>query len=95
MKTLDLSAHLEDLDGAQKSETLGRALAASLVNGVEGPAIKFYDWGVQLHRTGIISVDNADMELLKEHVSNSQRLPVWVKAPILRAMKESAETPSL
>jgi hypothetical protein len=86
MNTLDFSAQLADLDGVKQRETMSKALASSLVMGTEGDALKFLGWGRQLHKTGGIDVDDADLEALKSHVRDSSRLPIWVKGQLLEVL---------
>lgn len=88
MTKIDLSAPLEDLSGTALPDntTLAKVLAASLVSAPEGDAIKIYDWGVSLHRTGMIEVDAADLETLKGLVKNNQRMAILAKGPILKKL---------
>jgi hypothetical protein len=88
MIKIDLTAPLEALDGTSLPDntTQARVLANSLVSGPEGDAIKCYDWGVSLYRTGIIEVDASDLEALKSLVKANQRLSNLAKGPILKTL---------
>lgn len=88
MIKIDLNTPLEGLDGAafQDNATQAKVLANTLVSGPEGDAIKCYDWGVSLYRTGIIEVDAADLETLKGLVKANQRLFNLAKGPILKTL---------
>lgn len=86
MIKVDLSAPLEGLDGTVLSDTQAKVLANSLVSGPEGDAIKCYDWGVSLYKTGTIEVDSADLETLKGLVRANQRLANLAKGPILKIL---------
>lgn len=88
MIKIDLNAPLEGLDGIalQDNATQARVLANSLVSGPEGDAIKCYDWGVSLYRTGIIEVDASDLETLKGLVKANQRMVNLAKGPILKTL---------
>lgn len=88
MIKVDLTAPLEGLDGVALSDntTQARVLANSLVSGPEGDAIKCYDWGVSLYKTGMIEVDASDLETLKGLVKSNQRLANLAKGPILKTL---------
>lgn len=92
MIKVDLSALMEGLDGVALTENITQAkvLANSLVSGPEGDAIKCYDWGVLLYRTGMIEVDASDLETLKGLVKANQRMANLAKGPILKTLNAAS-----
>lgn len=86
MNKLDLNKNLLDLDGKEiENSNLSRLLAGLLMSQKTGDSVKFFDWAVTLHKTGIIEVDNADFNTLKTMVKdNSEYLTILSKAQLLK-----------
>jgi hypothetical protein len=83
---LNLSTPLTDLDGkAIDNLTLGKVLANALSSASSGPAIKFMDWALTLHREGTIDVDAADLDTLKSFVDKAS-MSNLARGPILKAI---------
>jgi hypothetical protein len=86
MKKLDLNFNLKDLDGGEIAEAkVSKLLAGLLMSQKEGDAVKFFDWAVTLHKTGIIEVDSSDFSTIKKLVSdNKEYLTMIAKAQLLK-----------
>lgn len=86
MKKLDLNKNLVDLDGNEiENSKLGKLVAGLLMSQKTGDSIKFFDWAVTLHKTGIIEVDEADFTTIKTMVKdNSEYLTMISKAQLLK-----------
>lgn len=91
--TLDLSGPFLDPDGnaINGSPSLGRLLAAQLFGGGKGPALKFYDWAMTLHKDQPIEVDQFDYELLCKFVEDSDTMTRLAKGRLLYTFKEARE----
>jgi hypothetical protein len=83
---LDLNKQLMQLDGNPAENTMAKLLAADLVQGTDGPAIKLLDWAFALWKSGIIEIDNADLQMLKAQIENSPRLTVLAKGQLLKEL---------
>lgn len=86
MKKLDLNKSLVDLDGNEiENSKLGKLVAGLLMSQKTGDSVKFFDWAVTLHKTGIIEVDEADFSTLKTMVKeNREYLTMIGKAQLLK-----------
>lgn len=86
MKKLDLNKNLSDLDGEEiENSKLSRLLAGLLMSQKTGDSVKFFDWAVTLHKTGIIEVDEADFTTLKTMVKdNTEFLTMLSKAQLIK-----------
>lgn len=85
---LNLNKVLYNLDGTPYQEAgkdifMNEALAYNLVNGSKGDPMKFYDWGRELFKTGVLDLDRADFTLLKEFVKSLENVSILYKAQVL------------
>jgi hypothetical protein len=92
MTTIDLTGPFNDLDNTQVSENckpvrLADLMASALMAGSEGDPIKYLDWAIELKKTGIINVDNADRDHLHEMVKNHKGLTNLMKGRLMRGIK--------
>lgn len=89
MKTLNLTAQINGLDGQpmKESPTLGKVLGSALVSGSKGDPIKYLDWALKLYNEGKIEVDDADFEAIKEFIKNNDGLTILAKGQLLKQMQ--------
>lgn len=93
---LDLSARICTLDGNPTQHTFAGLMANELVNTPNGPAEKFYDWAVELHRTGQLTIaDGPDLNLLRDWVRNSQTITILAKVPLIRLIDRQVLTEAI
>lgn len=50
--------------------------------------LRLYTWALELGKTGIIELNQADAEELKQFVINNEALFVIIKAPILKELEK-------
>lgn len=85
MKKLDLNFQVQSLEG-KNLDNAARILAQALVSQPSGNPIKLYDWAQSLWKSGVIEVDDADIQTLESFVKDSKFLYVLSKGPILKAL---------
>lgn len=86
---LNLNKKLQDLDGLDiEDKMLGKVVAIALVTQTEGDPVKFFDWGMSLHKGEDINLDKADQKTFREFIANSQKLTVLVKGQVLRIVDD-------
>ncbi len=85
MKTIDLNWSIKDLDEKEIDNAKANKLfAGSLMAEKNGDPVKYFDWAMTLNKTGIIEVDDADFDKLKEVVKSSESLAMLSKAQYLK-----------
>jgi len=93
---IDLSKSIKNLDLTEvEDSSLGKILAQVIVapnenndGGVLGP-LKSYHIALKLYDTGIVDIDMADWDILKEFVTKTKLLTVLVKGQILEVFSEA------
>ena len=92
MQTIDFNIPLIDLSqkpvqdkklASVLSEVLGSATK------VENP-IKLYGWYQELHKSGKLTLDNADKRLLHSFIENNESLFLFVKGQLLDIIDSTA-----
>src|SRR3954470_7849781 len=48
--------------------------------------LKFFDWGLDLKKTGILALDNADKQLLVNYIVTNDRLSVLGKGRLVEVL---------
>jgi hypothetical protein len=72
------------VDQAGNEILMKKSLANNLVNGAPaGDPMKFYYWGQQIYKDGILEVDPVDYETLKKFVQDLPTAVIW-KAQVLQ-----------
>lgn len=74
----------QPLEGENNS--LSKIIANVLAYATSGPATKFMDWARELYRTGIITVDRTDAEVLEGFIKHSETLPNITKEQALEVI---------
>lgn len=96
MISIDFTKPLLDADGnpfaLPENQTAGKVLSAALLSSSVGPVVKFYDWGMTLHKGKTLTVDNADREMLVRFVETHPTLPIITKKQMLDLLKSGVET---
>ncbi len=86
---IDLNKPFLDLDDTEikndKGETqyLNKLLANNFMAPGNDNVLKFFDWGIQLWKTGIIDVDRTDTEIIKKYIENLEGVSRLFKGRML------------
>lgn len=70
-------------------EVIGHAginIANFLATELKGNAIKFLDWAMAFNKKKSVSMDEADLTLLKETLNATDRIPVLIKGQVLKKL---------
>lgn len=81
LKNLD-NQPIKDADG--KELIMGKALSDVLMASSSGPAVKYYDWAMQLWNGKEINVDETDAKLIRQLIDTSDRITNLGKAQMLK-----------
>jgi hypothetical protein len=87
---IDLNKKLKGLDGKEiPAGDMNKIIANVLAGdaGMNGKALKYYDWAVKLYNGEKIDIDKTDYKNLISFVENSQSLSSLAKAQILDAIE--------
>lgn len=68
--------------------TLGQMFANMLVSGAKGDLLKFYGWGIKLTANETLTLDKADLKVMKEFVESNENTSILLRAQILEAILE-------
>lgn len=91
---LDTSDDPDAVDGLKPTpEKLSRVMATILKQDTAGDALKYLDWAIDLHRTGRITVDAADLDHLTDFVSNHKGVWALVRGQLRRALLQAKSSP--
>jgi len=71
-----------------KEQTIGMALAPSLSGHNQGDPLKFFAWAVTLYNGGELSLDESDLNTLKEFVKSTPTMFNIVKAQVLKIINK-------
>lgn len=91
MKKVDLNIELKDLNDNSIGNA-GQLVASLLMSEVKGDAIKFFDWAVTLNKKESVMLDASDFSKLKALVSETEKITVLAKAPILKHLDSIKES---
>lgn len=83
MKKIDLNFEIKDLEG----NSIGNAsqiVATLLMSEVKGDAVKYFDWAMILNKKQSISVDDSDLAKLKTLLTETEKMSILVRVPIIR-----------
>lgn len=83
MKKVDFNFELKGLN----DEVIGHAgenIANLLISEVKGDAVKFFDWAMSFNKKQVVQMDESDLNKLKDLISNTERMPIVLKAPMLK-----------
>lgn len=68
--------------------TLGQMFANMLVSGAKGDLLKFYGWGQKLMANETLTLDKADLKVMKDFVEANENTTILLRAQILEAILE-------
>lgn len=93
MKTLDLNIPITDEAGTKlpSGTTLAKSLGSTMLQSgqtKESDILKLYTWALQLGKTGILELDEADAVALKTFIIENTQLYIIVKAPVLKEIEK-------
>lgn len=83
MKKVDFNFELKGL----KDEVIGHAgenVANLLISEVKGDAVKFFDWAMSFNKKQAVQMDESDLNKLRDLISSTERMPIILKAPMLK-----------
>jgi len=84
MKKLNFNFILKNLGGVEFPEAkMNEILANLLISQTKGDALRLYHWGLDLHKTGELNLDEQDLQTLRAIVENTEFLTVLAKGQIL------------
>ena len=83
MKKIDLNFDIKDLEGKLVGNA-SQIVATLLMSEVKGDAIKYFDWATTLNKKESISVDNSDLAKLKALLTETEKMSILVRVPIIR-----------
>ena len=95
MKTINLNKQLLGLDGIELSNetaNAGKLLAQQLANKTKGDAIKLWGLATRLYSGEKLTIDDADLALLKTQTEQSESLTVLAKSQILSLLNEAKDS---
>ena len=88
LKTVSFKGFLTDLSGKEMKEHKKNEVLSTMLAGLpKGNAVKLYGWAMDIYRTGSVTVDKADMILLKELIENCETFTVLTKAQLLECFE--------
>jgi hypothetical protein len=70
---------------------MGKLLANALAQSSTGPAIKFFDWALNLHAGKTIEIDDADKATLISFVETNPNMNNLVKSQLLRELAKLSQ----
>lgn len=70
-------------------------LLSDLIMGssISDEPLKYFDWALDLRKSGVIAVDDTDKEKIVNFINGSQNLTVLGKGRLLRVIKEAKASP--
>lgn len=88
MNTLNFQIPMLNIEGVEVNppRSLASALAEFIGLSTKGRALKLYGWYKTLQTDGVLTLDDADMQELKEMVESSEQMFIFVKGQILNVM---------
>lgn len=98
MKTINLNRQLLGLDGKELTDATanaGKLLAQQLANNTKGDALKLWSLATRLYSGEELTIDDADLALLKSQTEQSEALTVLAKSQILSLLADAKEKPEI
>lgn len=86
MKAVNLNFEIKDLNDNIIANA-GQVLASVLMSETKGDAVKFFDWAMSLNKKEVINLDSSDFTKIKELISETEKLTILAKAPILKYLE--------
>jgi len=80
---IDLNFEMFDLEN-RSIGFANKILAGFLMSEFKGDSVKLFDWAMSLNQTGIVELDNSDLESLLSVIKPTERVSVMAKAPIIK-----------
>jgi len=71
-----------------KPKTVGQLFADVLVNGAKGDILKFHGWGMNLAQNKPLTLDVADVQVLKAFLNEDTTSIILLRAQVLNAILE-------
>lgn len=68
------------------NEALSNVLMNSTIN-ERGIVLKYFGWGIDLQKTGVLMLDDADKESLENYILTTQALPILGKGRMIEILK--------
>lgn len=93
--TIDLTALVLSADGVPVADgtTLGKLLSNEIMSSsINEEPMKYFDWALDLRKSGVIIVDNTDKQKLVTMITNSSTLNVLGKGRLLSAINDAVDS---
>jgi hypothetical protein len=92
---INFKFNLKEPDGTENpqlhaNEILAREIAREMATD-ESKIVKFLDWSRDLTGSGVLDLDTADQDLIKETIINNKSLIALIKGQLLETIKEAKE----
>lgn len=78
---------IKDIEGNETKKTIAETLAEILGTQSKGNVVKIYGWYQKLHAGEPLNLDEADKEVLKNIIEQDERIFIYIKGQILKAIK--------
>lgn len=78
---------VKDIQGNETSKTIAETLAEILGTQSKGNVVKIYGWYQKLQAGEPLNLDEADKEVLKNILEQDERIFIYIKGQILKAIK--------
>lgn len=82
-------------DETGKNVNAGRFLADSMAMEMledKKMVVKYMQWSIELYKTGIIEVDEADATMIEDFISKSRRMIALIKYQLLQAVSGNEDS---
>lgn len=80
-----------NIKGEETNQTVAEALSEIIGTQTKGNTVKLYGWYQQLKDKQSLSLDEADYEMLKGLIEQDERIFVYVKGQLLKAIKDAKQ----
>jgi len=71
--------------GLRVADVLADALSAA----TKGPAVKYWGWVQELTKSGVLELDKADTQALRQFIDNNEALTILAKGQLLDVLDKS------
>jgi len=88
MKKVNFGVDIKDFKGEAVGK-LNEVFANVLQMSTEGNPVKMNSWAVNLYVKGEIEVDDADLQMLIDFITNNKQIPNITKAAALEVMQKA------
>lgn len=85
---IDLSGKLTDFEGNVIGQSLGKILAASMMNSSTGDSLKMLCLAEKLNEDKELDLDDSDLKTLKEFTGGQNQMNNLMKGKILRILNK-------